>query len=201
MFDRPLRFEQMADDTAAILRHLDVSGCHAFGWSDGGNVALGLAIRHPTLVDRVAICGTNGDNDGLDPKMLKQMQDGLSGDPQKVAASMPAMLREAYERLAPRPQDWPNLVQRVFEQAVSFKGWTDEQLKAVTSPVLVMIGDQDIIPVAHANKLCKLFNQSQLAVLPRTDHLAPVSRAEWVAIMLGEFMTADLSAPLPMSAS
>ena len=199
--DRPLRFEQMADDTAAVLRHLDVSACHAFGWSDGGNVALGLAIRHPKLIDRLAICGTNGDNEGLDPKMLKQMQDGLSSDPQKAAASMPTMLREAYEQVAPRPQDWPVLVQRVFEQAVSFKGWTDDQLKAVKSPVLVMIGDQDIVPVAHANKLYKLFSQSELAVLPRTDHMASVSRVEWVAIMLGEFLTANLSAPLPMSAN
>ena len=47
--DRPLSFEQMADDTAALLRHLTIDQADVFGYSDGRNVALGIAIRHPAL--------------------------------------------------------------------------------------------------------------------------------------------------------
>ncbi len=50
--DRPLSYEQMADDTAAALRHLGIERADVFGYDDGGNVALGLAIRHPAMVDR-----------------------------------------------------------------------------------------------------------------------------------------------------
>ena len=57
--DRPLTFEQMADDTAALLKHLKIEHADFFGYSMGGSVALAVAIRHPSLVDRVAINGSN----------------------------------------------------------------------------------------------------------------------------------------------
>ena len=63
--DRPLTFPQMADDTAALLRRIGVERADYFGYSDGGNVALGLAIRHPGLVGKMALAGTNYNNDGL----------------------------------------------------------------------------------------------------------------------------------------
>jgi pimeloyl-ACP methyl ester carboxylesterase len=69
--DRPLRFEQMADDTAALPRHLGIEQADVFGYSDGGNVGLGLAIRHPDLVRKLAIAGTNYNNDRLYPEFLE----------------------------------------------------------------------------------------------------------------------------------
>lgn len=199
--DRPLRFKQMADDTAAAIRHLGLENCHAFGYSDGGNVALGLAIRHPELVDRIAICGTNADNDGLDPKMLEHLVEGAKRAPEDVAASLPAMLREAYEAVAPDPGNWPTLVHRVFELAATFEGWNGAELRGIMSPLLVMVGDRDVVTVEHATWLAQMCPNSQLCVLPRTDHLAPISRANWVAPILQEFLTADLKAPLPMEAA
>src|ERR1700678_2829195 len=53
--DRPLTVEQMANDTAALLKELKIEKADFFGYSMGGNVALGVAIRHPELVDRLAI--------------------------------------------------------------------------------------------------------------------------------------------------
>ncbi len=55
--DRPLSFEQMADDTAGLLEHLEIDQADFFGHSMGGTVALAVAIRHPRLVRRVAVCG------------------------------------------------------------------------------------------------------------------------------------------------
>jgi pimeloyl-ACP methyl ester carboxylesterase len=58
--DRPLTFEQMADDTAALLRHLTIEQADFFGYSDGGNVALGIAMRHPDLVRKLVVAGRQG---------------------------------------------------------------------------------------------------------------------------------------------
>lgn len=199
--DRPLRFEQMADDSAAIIEHLGLSGCHAFGYSDGGNVALGLAIRHPTLVTRIAICGTNANNEGLDPEMLTHLVAGAKDDPEKVAAGLPAMMREAYEAVAPDPGKWPQLVHRVFELAALFEGWSEAQLKGITAPILVMAGDRDVVTVDHATWLSRQCREGQLCILPRTDHLAPISRSQWIAAILNDFLSEDLNAPMPMEAA
>lgn len=70
--DRPLRFEQMADDTAALLGTLGIAKADFLGYSDGGNVAFAVAIRHPELMERVVLAGTNFNNEGLDPDILKK---------------------------------------------------------------------------------------------------------------------------------
>ena len=96
--DRPLTFEQEADDTAAALRYLGIEQVDVYGYSDGGNIALGLAIRHPELVRKVTIAGTNITNDVLVPgvyEFMNEMTPEMLGDE----------LRTMYEAEAPRPED------------------------------------------------------------------------------------------------
>jgi pimeloyl-ACP methyl ester carboxylesterase len=190
--DRPLTFEQEADDTAALLRQLKIDNADVFGFSDGGNVGLGLAIRHPDLVRKLAIFGTNVNNDGLKPEILEFMRAGADQDPAAAAAGIPAEMRDAYIKVAPRPQDWPILVSKVLKQAVALKGWRPEELKAIKAPVMVMIGDDDIIRPEHAVELFQLLPHGRLAVLPGTDHFAPVSRADWLTSMVTDFFEAPM---------
>lgn len=72
--DRPLSYEQMADDTAALLKHLKIEQADFFGYSMGGTTALALAIRHPTMVRRLAIFGSNYRkfSESFDPETVKQ---------------------------------------------------------------------------------------------------------------------------------
>jgi pimeloyl-ACP methyl ester carboxylesterase len=183
--DRPLSFEQMADDTAALLRQLGIEQADLFGYSDGGNVALGLAIRHPELVRKLAIAGTNYHNDRLYPEFLASFAQATPDDLGE--------LREAYIRVASRPKDWPTLVAKVQRLGAEFKGWPPEAMRSIEAPTLVMIGDADIVRPEHAVELFRLLPHAQLAVLPGTDHIALVERADWLLSMLSAF----LDAPMP----
>src|SRR3712207_2915233 len=135
--DRPLTFEQMADDTAALLRHLKIDTADFFGYSDGGNVALGIAIRHPDLVRKLVLAGTNYNTAGLYPELLEFLEHATPDD---LGA-----LKDAYTSVAPHPDAWPTLVAKVTKLGVEFKGWRPEAIRSITAPALVMIGDADIV--------------------------------------------------------
>lgn len=193
--ERPLRFEQMADDTAAALRQLDIENADVFGWSDGGNVA--LAIRHPDLVRKVAIFGTNASNEGLRPEVWALIQQAAALGEAAGDGETPPGLREAQDRAAPARDSWPNLVAKVMEQAVAFEGWSPAQLRAIRAPVLVMIGDSDIVRPEHAVEMYQLMPNAELAVLPGVDHFGPVSDAPQVTTLV----TAFLETPMPNAAA
>lgn len=71
--DRPLRYESMADDVAALLRHLDLPGAEVLGYSLGGGVALRTAIQHPELVHRLVLVSTPCKRQGWYPEVLAAM--------------------------------------------------------------------------------------------------------------------------------
>ncbi len=188
--DRPMSFPQLADDTAALLRHLQLESADVFGYSDGGNVGLGLAIRHPALVRKLVLGGTNYNNDGLAPELLEMFK---TLNPDELG-----QFKEVYQSVAPRPEDWPRLVKKVMEMAVDFPGWPREALQALRAHTLVMIGDADIVSPEHAVEMFRLIPNARLAVLPNTDHfLRLYPDPAWVVAMLVDF----LAAPLPEAPS
>lgn len=186
--DRAMTFAQMADDTAALLRHLGVDRADVFGYSDGGVVGLGLAIRHPDLVRKLAIAGAQTANHGLDPEVLGFLEAATVDDFD--------VMREAYEAVAPHPAHWPELVRKANAATLTFPGWTEEEVRGITTPTLVMIGDADIIRPEHAVETFRLLAHGQLAVLPGTDHVALIHRIDWLRSMITDF----LAAPMPSDA-
>jgi pimeloyl-ACP methyl ester carboxylesterase len=162
--DRPMSFEQMADDTAMLLQYLEFEQpVDVFGYSDGGNVGLGLTIRHPELVRTLAIAGTNFSNEGIYPEILEMMSNG-------TAAEMPDELRHDYVQVAPDPDHFPVYVEKVMQMSTNFPGWSKDDLRRIQQPVLVIVGDRDIVRPEHALELYRLLPDGQLAIFPATDH-------------------------------
>jgi pimeloyl-ACP methyl ester carboxylesterase len=178
--ERPLRYEQMVEDTAAALKKLEISNAALFGWSDGGIVALGLAARHPSLVRAVATIGAGFSHDAEGPEFKQRMRQ-LSPDNEHLAP-----FRDAYSKVAPAA-DWPKLIEKEKDMYFAFKGYHEAELRALKAPLLVMLGDQDFTRLEHANQLFRMVPKGRLAVLPGTDHSAPVARANWVLPMLLDF--------------
>lgn len=184
--DRPFTFEQSADDAAALLRHLGITKADFFGYSNGGHIALELAIRHPGLVRKLVIESAMFDRDGCDPGFWKSFEGAKPDD-------MPRELREAYLAAAPHPEDLPAFFAKSVRRMLNFQGWTQDDLRSIRAPTLVMVGDRDIVLPEHAVRMFRLLPDARLAVLPGTDHMAIVSRTDWRATMIGTF----LDSPMP----
>jgi pimeloyl-ACP methyl ester carboxylesterase len=197
--DRPLSIEQWAEDTAALLRQLEIGRADFFGFSSGGGVAMQIAIRHPDLVRKlVAGGGTSYSPEGLHAEILATIEyltpEALAGSPYE----------KAYAETAPNPDDWPVLLEKIKQMDGTWAGWSPEEIQSIAAPVMVMIGDSDITRPEHAADLFRLLGggvpgdlaglpPARLAVLPGTTHVGFMDRAEWIGSMVTEF----LDAPMP----
>jgi pimeloyl-ACP methyl ester carboxylesterase len=184
--DRPFTFEQSADDTAGLLRHLNIGKADFFGYSNGGHIALQMAISHPGLVRKLVVESAMFHRDGSDPGFWKSFEHAKLDD-------MPLELREAFLGVAPRPEDLPTFFAKSVQRMLNFKGWTSEDIRSIDAPTLVMIGDRDIVRPEHAVLMFRLLPNAQLAILPGTDHMTIVNRSDWLVPMIETFL--DSPAP------
>jgi pimeloyl-ACP methyl ester carboxylesterase len=189
--DRPFTFEQSADDAVALLRHLGVERADLFGYSNGGSIALQVAIRHPEVVRRLVVASAMYRRDGMEPQFWEGMRHAKLEE-------MPPELREAYLRVAPRPQDLPIMFQKCVQRMLAFEDWPAESIRSIQAPALVVVGDADVVRPEHAVELFRLLPAARLAVLPGTDHMKLPARTAWQAAMVEEFL--DAAAPATATA-
>jgi pimeloyl-ACP methyl ester carboxylesterase len=200
--DRPLTYEQMADDTAALLRHIGIRA-DIFGYSMGGAAAFQVAIRHPEVVRKLVVASVSYTSEGAHPELLEMIPnitpEAFAGTP----------IEEEYLRTAPNPDDFPTLVAKLKRLDMEPFAWPQEDIRGIAAPTLLIVGDSDAIRLEHAVELFRLLGggvmgdlvglpKSQLAVLPGTTHFIPpgsgmLDRADWLVPMIGEF----LDAPMP----
>jgi len=196
--DRPLTFEHMAADTAAVLRRLNIERADLFGYSMGAGIALEIAIQHPDLVRRLVLASLAYTREGLHPEIVEVIE---RTRPENLAGSI---FEKAYAKTAPNPENWPTLVARCNQLDREFEGWRPEDVRSIEAPTLVMIGDSDIVQPEHAVHIFRLLGggvegdsaglpDSQLALLPGTTHLTIVERADWVVSMVSGFLDPPLS--------
>src|SRR5579859_6508224 len=107
--DRPIRFEQMADDIAGLIQHLGLEKADLLGFSLGGAVALQTAIRHPERVNKLVLISTPFKRTGWHP----EMQAGMTALAPEFFMNTP--IYDGYLRVAPKPEDFPRLVNNMRE--------------------------------------------------------------------------------------
>src|SRR2546426_10342218 len=108
--DRPLSPELMADDIAALIKHLKLERPDLMGFSLGGGVALLTAIKHPELVGRLVVISTPIRRNAFYPEILAQQ--GQVG-PEAAEAMKQTPMYELYASIAPRPEDWSRLLSKI----------------------------------------------------------------------------------------
>ena len=144
--DRPMLFETMADDIAALITELKLERAAIMGFSLGGAVALRTAIQHPELVERLVLVSTVFKRSGWFPEMTAGM-DAMGPETAEPLKQSP--MYEAYARIAPRKEDWPLLVRQLTTALKIDYDWSAEVAR-LPMPVMIVIGDADGVSPSHA---------------------------------------------------
>jgi pimeloyl-ACP methyl ester carboxylesterase len=180
--DRPLRTDLMSDDIAALIKHLKLDRPDIMGYSLGGGVALFTAIRHPEVVGRLVVVSTPFRRDGFYPDILAQQ---AQVGPAAAEGMKQTPMYQMYASLAPRPEDWGRLLGKLGD-AMKEDFDLSKQIAGIKATTLIVAGDADIFPPAHAVELFGLFGggkrdggwdgsgrpKSRLAILPGVTHYA-----------------------------
>lgn len=157
----------MADDVAATLRGLDLAGVPVLGFSDGGNIALELALRHPDLVSALVLVGANLNPGGLKP-VSKLTTDVAHAVAHTTARVLPG-LRTLSQRLGLMVTD-PDI--------------DPDSLRRLEVPALVVVGERDVIRPEHSRLIADSLPQGELVEVPDVGHMIPLDAPDALAALV-----------------
>ncbi|MBS1584638.1 MAG: alpha/beta hydrolase [Bacteroidetes bacterium] len=157
--DAPESFEQDADDVAALLQYLGVEKANILGFSNGGTTTLNIALRHPKLVNKIIPIACNYRREGMMDGFFEGMQHA-------TIDNMPRPLQEAFLDVTPDHDLLLNMFTKDRDRMISFIDMADDQLRRIKAPALFMVGDRDVMSVAHVLKMSQLVEGVRLVVLP-----------------------------------
>jgi pimeloyl-ACP methyl ester carboxylesterase len=197
--DRPITYEQMADDVAALMEHLGISLADIVGYSMGGSIVLQVAMRHPDSVRKLVAASGQYRLDGLYPEVIAGI--ATNSTPEIM---MGTPWYENYAAVAPNPEDFPTLVEKLKRLDAEEFAWDEAEIEAIAAPALLIYGDADVIRPEHMVELFRLLGggvpgdftglpKARLAILPSTTHVGVMNRADWLVPMVTEF----LDEPIP----
>ena len=176
----PFHYATMADETIAFLEYLG-GPAHLVGWSDGGNVGLLVALQRPDLVGRLVLIGSNYHHDGLQPMPIDADSSALES------------LQEHYSERSPDgPEHFGEVVGKSLTMFASEPQLTVDDLRTVSVPVLVLVGDDDLMHLSHTCSLYESIPGAQLAVVPGTSHLLPLETPDETVRIVERFLATEL---------
>jgi pimeloyl-ACP methyl ester carboxylesterase len=157
--DRPLSFEQDADDVAALLAKLKIGHADFLGFSNGGNTAMRIAIRHPALVRSLVVASAFYKRSGVPAQFWEAM-------PRATLDDMPKGLKDAYLAIVPDREQLRAMFNRDKQRMVAFKDWKDDDIRSIKAPTLLLAGDQDVMGPEHIVEMYRLLPHGRMAILP-----------------------------------
>lgn len=194
--DTPLSFEQDADDVAALLERLGIQKADIFGFSNGGNTALQIAIRHPHLCDKIIAGSVLLKRNGTFPQFWEFMKNGTFDQ-------MPAAYKEAFLRVNPDSTKLLNMHQKCADRMINFKEFTDAELQSIQAPVLLINGDADVATTEHIAAMSRIIPHCNVAIIPGghgayigeiTSLTETSTERDWVVPLIEKFLDSDFPA-------
>lgn len=196
--DGPVTYPQMGDDAAAAVAALGLERADVLGYSMGAGAALQMAIRHPDRVGKLVVLSGTYRRDGWCPEVIE----AIGSLPAELIEGSP--LGTEYRRLSPTPDRFREYFERVKVLNHQEQDIPDEQIRAITAPTMVIIGDADGVRPEHAVRLFELRGggdrqaaamgvlteapRARLLVLPATSHLGLMGMVPDIARHVGDFL-------------
>lgn len=181
--DGPLSYDDMARDTIRFLEAVAGAPAHLVGWSDGGIVALLVALARPDLVRTLVAVSANFDTSGTVPEAMAEL---LSAEPGSVEL---ALLRVPYQAVTPDGADhWPVVFAKYIEMISSQPAITVEQLGQIPCPALILAGDDDMVTLEHTTALFRAIPNAELGVVPGTSHFLLLEKPQLVNRIVLDFL-------------
>jgi pimeloyl-ACP methyl ester carboxylesterase len=194
---RKMSYEQFGDDAAALLRALKVERADVMGYSQGGGVALQLALRHPQLVNKLVSLSAAYRKDGWYPAVFKAWE-GLNA---KVFAGSP--VEGAFKKHTPDPKAFEAYIEKM-KVLINEQNITDAQMRAISAKTMIIVGDSDAVKPEHAVAMFKLRGggdeeapatgmltkvpAARLVILPATSHIGISGEAKVLETMVTAFL-------------
>ncbi len=157
--DRPLSFEQDADDIAALLKHLKIDKANIFGFSNGASTTLQFAVRHPEMTHKIVVASTVYKKAGA-PAWFWDMMAKPSFE------GMPQAYKDAFLQINPDTHALYRMYERDVARMQSFPDMTDEQIKSIKVPAFIITGDRDVTTPEHLGEMQRLMAQARIAIIP-----------------------------------
>jgi pimeloyl-ACP methyl ester carboxylesterase len=177
--DAEFHYADMASETIRVLESVVDGRAHLVGWSDGGIVALLVALARPELVDKIVVIGTNYHRDGMTP---------IEPDPN--SPFMQAIGAGYVQRSPDGPEHLDAVFGKSFALFDSEPTLTTTDLADISHPALVVVGDDDLVTLAHTCSLYEALPRGQLAVVPGASHALPIEQPARLADLIREFLAA-----------
>lgn len=177
----PITYELMADDTIAFLERVVGGPARVVGMSDGAIVSLLVAMRRPDLVERLAFVAAVFHRDAWHPGAL---------EPDPENPSVPDFLMESYASVSPDgPEHAPAVARKLARLHATEPALGPDDLATVSIRTLVMVGDDDEVPVVHAYAMYAALPVAELCVVPGTSHGLLVEKVELCNAILLDFLS------------
>jgi pimeloyl-ACP methyl ester carboxylesterase len=177
---RPFSYEEMTEDTAALLTALGIRDADVIGWSDGGQIALRLAAMHPELVRRVVASGVGFGGNPASRQSTENMSD----------SRWPHEFRDGYVSASPDGAGhWPVVWRKACKMwAGATWGFTQADLRSIKARVLIIAGDHDIISAEVTRQVAQAIPGGEYRILPDSDHWTFQKRSDLMNPLLIEFL-------------
>jgi len=161
--DQSISYEIMANDMIELLDHLGLDSVYVVGKSDGGNTGLTMAIMYPERVIKLVAIGANFQAEGTRNDYMDQLRS------MTAETAWPDVI-ENYKSLAPEPERWPVVFDKIRSMWLSCPNFSLEQLANISVQTMIISGDRDIIRLDHTIELFESIPNAQLFVVPGASH-------------------------------
>ena len=151
------------------------------GWSDGGNIALDMAMHHPDRVSHVVTFGANFQPDGLNPQDVEWNNTAN-------ASSFGPDMRKGWTALNPQPEHFDEAMNKIIAMWRTLPNWSFADLRSIRAKCLICAGDHDLIRGDHTADLAKSIPGAEMWIVPNASHGAMIEHPELVNPKVLEFL-------------